>query len=107
VPPQYLPSPFSPLAWHALAVRAGASGTVSRWAVSSVAAIGIGAFGVSLLALRDLMRAIRYGHALDIVANFVDLRRSQRKGLRLVDRACGRRLEIGVVGLDEKVIIEQ
>jgi hypothetical protein len=44
----------------ALAVRAGASGTVYRWAVSAVAAIGVGAFSVSFLALRDLMRAIGY-----------------------------------------------
>jgi Protein of unknown function (DUF2637) len=44
----------------ALAVRAGASGTVYRWAVSAVAAIGAGAFAVSFLALRDLMQAIGY-----------------------------------------------
>ena len=45
----------------ALAVRAGASGRVYLWAVSAVAAIGVGAFAVSFLALRDLMRAIGYG----------------------------------------------
>ena len=44
----------------ALAVRAGASGRVYRWAVSAVAAIGVGAFAVSFLSLRDLMRAIGY-----------------------------------------------
>lgn len=44
----------------ALAVRAGASGAVYRWAVSAVAAIGAGAFSVSFLALRDLMRMIGY-----------------------------------------------
>jgi hypothetical protein len=44
----------------ALAVRAGASGRVYRWAVSAVAAIGVGAFSVSFLALRDLMLAIGY-----------------------------------------------
>jgi hypothetical protein len=44
----------------ALAVRAGASGTVYRCAVSAVAAIGAGAFAVSFLALRDLMRVIGY-----------------------------------------------
>ena len=44
----------------ALAVRAGASGTVYRWAVTAVAAIGVGAFSVSFLALRDLMLAIGY-----------------------------------------------
>jgi hypothetical protein len=44
----------------ALAVRAGASGTVYRWAVSATAAIGAGAFAVSFLALRDLMQAIGY-----------------------------------------------
>jgi hypothetical protein len=44
----------------ALAVRAGASGRVYRWAVSAVAAIGVGAFAVSFLALRDLMLAIGY-----------------------------------------------
>ncbi len=47
----------------ALAVRAGASGTVYRWAVSATAAIGAGAFAVSFLALRDLMRAIGYSSA--------------------------------------------
>jgi hypothetical protein len=47
----------------ALAVRAGASGRVYRWAVSAVAAIGAGAFAVSFLALRDLMRAIGYSSA--------------------------------------------
>src|SRR6202158_78977 len=44
----------------AVAVRAGASGTVYRWAVSAVAIIGMGAFTVSFLALRDLMLAIGY-----------------------------------------------
>jgi len=44
----------------ALAVRAGASGRVYCWAVGAVAAIGLGAFAVSFLALRDLMRAIGY-----------------------------------------------
>jgi hypothetical protein len=47
----------------ALAVRAGASGRVYCWAVSAVAAIGIGAFAVSFLALRDLMRGIGYSSA--------------------------------------------
>jgi Protein of unknown function (DUF2637) len=47
----------------ALAVRAGASGRVYRWAVSAVAAIGVGAFSVSFLALRDLMRVIGYSSA--------------------------------------------
>jgi len=37
----------------ALAVRAGASGRVYCWAVGAVAAIGVGAFAVSFLALRD------------------------------------------------------
>jgi hypothetical protein len=44
----------------ALAVRAGASGRVYCCAVSAVTAIGAGAFAVSFLALRDLMRAIGY-----------------------------------------------
>jgi hypothetical protein len=44
----------------ALAVRAGASGRVYCCAVSAVAAIGVGAFAVSFLALRDLMQAIGY-----------------------------------------------
>jgi len=35
----------------ALAVRAGASGRVYCWTISAVAAIGIGAFAVSFLAL--------------------------------------------------------
>jgi Protein of unknown function (DUF2637) len=47
----------------ALAVRAGASGRVYCWAVSAVAAIGVGAFAVSFLALRDLMRVIGYSSA--------------------------------------------
>jgi Protein of unknown function (DUF2637) len=44
----------------ALAVRAGASGRVYCWAVGAVAAIGLGAFAVSFLALRDLMHVIGY-----------------------------------------------
>ncbi len=47
----------------ALAVRAGASGRVYRWAVSATSAIGAGAFAVSFLALRDLMQAIGYSSA--------------------------------------------
>src|SRR6478672_3419062 len=47
----------------ALAVRAGASGRVYCWAVAAVAAIGVGAFAVSFLALRDLMQAIGYSSA--------------------------------------------
>ncbi len=47
----------------ALAVRAGASGRVYCWAVSAVAAIGVGAFSVSFLALRYLMRVIGYSSA--------------------------------------------
>ena len=47
----------------ALAVRAGASGRVYSWAVSAVAAIGVGAFAVSFLALSDLMQAIGYSSA--------------------------------------------
>ena len=46
----------------ALAVRAGASGRVYRWAVGAVAVIGVGAFAVSFLALRDLMQAIGYSY---------------------------------------------
>jgi hypothetical protein len=44
----------------ALTVRAGASGRVYVYAISSVAAIGTGAFAMSFLALRDLMRTIGY-----------------------------------------------
>lgn len=44
----------------ALAVRAGASGSTYRWAVAAVSAIGLGAFAVSFLALRDLMQVIGY-----------------------------------------------
>jgi Protein of unknown function (DUF2637) len=44
----------------ARAVRAGASGRVYGCAVSAVAAIGVGAFALSFLALRDLMRVIGY-----------------------------------------------
>lgn len=39
----------------ALSVRAGASGTVYRWAVAATAVIGVGAFVVSFRALRDLV----------------------------------------------------
>jgi hypothetical protein len=48
----------------ALAVRAGASGTVYRWTVGAVAVIGVGAFTVSFLALSDLMQAIGYSPAI-------------------------------------------
>lgn len=48
----------------ALAVRAGAAGAVYRWAVSAVAVIGIGAFALSFLALRDLMLAIGHSPAI-------------------------------------------
>ena len=44
----------------ALAVRAGASGRVYFWAVSATGLIGLGAFAVSFIALRDLMLAIGY-----------------------------------------------
>ena len=39
----------------ALAVRAGASGGVYRWAIAAVAVIGAGAFMLSFRALRDLL----------------------------------------------------
>ncbi|MDT5367030.1 MAG: hypothetical protein QOD48_2362 [Gaiellaceae bacterium] len=39
----------------ALSVRAGASGTVYRWAVTATAVIGVGAFVMSFRALRDLV----------------------------------------------------
>ena len=39
----------------ALSVRAGASGTVYRWAVTATAGIGVGAFVMSFRALRDLV----------------------------------------------------
>jgi Protein of unknown function (DUF2637) len=44
----------------ALAVRAGASGKIYCCAVGAVGVIGVGAFAVSFLALRDLMRVIGY-----------------------------------------------
>src|SRR5246127_3453637 len=44
----------------ALAVRAGASGRVYWWAVGAVAVIGLGAFALSFLALRDLMLVVGY-----------------------------------------------
>jgi hypothetical protein len=47
----------------ALAVHAGPSGRVYRWAVSATAAIGTGAFTASFQALRDLMRVIGYSSA--------------------------------------------
>jgi hypothetical protein len=46
----------------ALAVRAGASGRVYCLAVGAVAVIGLGAFAVSFLALRDLMQMIGYSY---------------------------------------------
>jgi hypothetical protein len=48
----------------AVAVRAGASGRVYCWAVGAVAVIGLGAFAVSFLALRDLMQVIGYSPAI-------------------------------------------
>jgi len=48
----------------ALAVRAGASGRSYCWAVGAVSAIGLGAFAVSFLALRDLMQVIGYSGAI-------------------------------------------
>ncbi len=39
----------------AVAVRAGASGRVYRWAIAAVAAIGAGAFMLSFRTLRDLL----------------------------------------------------
>jgi hypothetical protein len=39
----------------ALAVRAGASGRVYRWAIAAVAVIGVGAFMLSFRTLRDLL----------------------------------------------------
>ena len=47
----------------ALAVRAGASGRVYCWAVGAVAVTGLGAFALSFLALRDLMRVTGYSPA--------------------------------------------
>jgi hypothetical protein len=47
----------------ALAVRAGASGRVYCWAVGAVAAIGVGAFALSFVALRELMQVIGYSSA--------------------------------------------
>jgi Protein of unknown function (DUF2637) len=46
-----------------LGARAGASGRVYRWAVSAVAVIGVGAFALSFLALRDLMHVIGCGYS--------------------------------------------
>jgi hypothetical protein len=51
----------------ALAVRAGPSGRIYCCAVSAVAAIGVGAFAVSFLTLRDLMRAIGYSSEIACV----------------------------------------
>jgi hypothetical protein len=48
----------------ALAVRAGASSRSYHWAVSEVALIGMGAFAVSFLALRDLMHSIGYSPSI-------------------------------------------
>ena len=59
----------------ALAVRAGASGRVYRWAVSAVAVIGVGAFAVSFLALRDLMLSHRVQ-----LRNCMDFPRDHRHG---------------------------
>jgi len=47
----------------ALGVRAGTSGRIYAWAVVAVSAIGVGAFTVSFLALRDLMHSIGYSAA--------------------------------------------
>jgi hypothetical protein len=50
VPPLFL---LATVHGIALGVRAGASGTVYRWAVAATAAIGVGAFVMSFRALRD------------------------------------------------------
>jgi Protein of unknown function (DUF2637) len=52
----------------ALAVRAGASGRVYCCAIGAVSAIGVGAFALSFLALRDLMQVI--GHSSEIACIF-------------------------------------
>src|SRR5271169_1552113 len=52
VPPLFL---LAAVHGIALGVRAGASGTVYRWAVTATAAIGVGAFLLSFRALRDLL----------------------------------------------------
>src|ERR1700758_1968876 len=44
----------------ALAVRAGASGRIYCWAIGAVSAIGVGAFALSFLALRDLMQVQKH-----------------------------------------------
>lgn len=51
----------------ALAVRAGASGRVYHWAVCAVAVIAVGAFALSFVALRDLMKVIGYSPATALV----------------------------------------
>lgn len=48
----------------ALAVRAGTSGAIYRCAISAVGVIGVGAFALSFIALRDLMLAIGYSQAI-------------------------------------------
>ncbi len=68
----------------ALAVRAGASGRVYRWAVSAVAAIGTGAFAVSLLALRDLMRVIGYSRPAHCPRGYGAVRHQDRRNHRSV-----------------------
>ena len=52
-----------PVCTIALAVRAGRSGTVYRWAVGAVGLIGVGAFSMSFLTLRNLMLTIGYSSA--------------------------------------------
>ena len=63
VPPLCLPSLCSPpcTASRSRSVR-GRPGRVYFWAVGTVALIGVGAFAVSFLALRDLMQAIGYSY---------------------------------------------
>jgi hypothetical protein len=65
----------------ALAVRAGASGSVYRWAVGAVAVIGLGAFAVSFLALRDLMLVIGYSSATAWIFPAISLEREPPSGL--------------------------
>src|SRR6478672_5108386 len=56
VPQPCLPSPYSRRHMASpLAVRAGASGRVYRWAIAAVSVIGAGAFMLSFRALRDLL----------------------------------------------------
>jgi hypothetical protein len=71
-----------PAAVHgiALAVRGGASGRIYGWAVTATGLTGLGAFAVSFLALRDLIREIGYSSTTSWIFPAIIALVGERKG---------------------------